>query len=599
MFNLLKELYDYAVRENLTAIPGFKKRTIDAYISLDKDGNFIGIVPSESKKVFAPDLGNVSRGAQKCDILISQAKYVLGLGDGNIHTKHEFFKSALKEASEFEPAFSVVSDWLDDNERLENLRTELKNSKFKADSAIGFMIDGKPLEKFTGYCDWWEKFRNEQCGKSNSNSKKQSDKSIKNRVCMITGNECNPIDTVSKVNGLILVGGHTSGDAIICFNKEAPAYSSYGFKQGENASVSEEAITAVNAALENLIDDAPVHAKTKFVHWYKEPMTSDYMKILEDDWNCDMFDDTDEEDEEDTNNIIVDKSEVKKLVKSIRKGEKPTMPENIYYIMPLSGGGGRIMVRGFDEGRCEDLHNSIRAWFEDMDLVKIGGGLLSTPKLFRIYTRLLKFSDKDNDIQSRIKDELSGLDNAIMNAIIKDYPIPDSAAVRTLAQIRSRMYSDTKSDFIKYPDSVCCQILKVWLIRRGKKMETCVNENYQSDAYQLGRLFAVYAAIQKKASPEVNVGVVERYYSSASVKPAFVLGKLASLSQYHLANVAKVDKGAAIHYSKMLADISCKVKLPMPSVLTTEEQAEFALGYYQQCAEIFKPKKNKDNTENN
>lgn len=586
MFNLLRELYDYAVRENLTAIPGFKKRTVDAYISLDKDGNFIGIVPSESKKVFAPDLGSTANGTQKCNILISKAEYVLALSDGNTLVKHEFFKSALKEASEFEPAFSVVSDLLDDNERLENLRTELKNSKFKADSAIGFMIDGKPLEKFTGYYDWWQKFRKEQCGSSAGS-----------KVCIITGNESSPVPTVPKINGLMSVGGHTSGDAIICFDKAA--FCSYGFKQGENASVSEEAIIAVNAALENLIADAPVHAKTKFVHWYKEPMTSDYMKILEDDWDCDMFDDSDEEDEEDTNSIIVDKSEVKKLVKSIRKGEKPIMPENIYYIMPLSGGGGRIMVRGFDEGRCEDLHNSIKAWFEDMDLVKIGGGLLSTPKLFRIYTRLIKFSNADKDIQSRIKDELSGLDNAIMNSIIKDYPIPDSAAVRVLAYIRSAMYSDNKSDFIKYPDSVCCQILKVWLIRRGKKMETCVNENYQSNAYQLGRLFAVYAAIQKKASPEVNVGVVERYYSSASVKPAFVLGKLASLSQYHLANVAKVDKGAAIHYSKMLADISCKVKLPMPSVLTTEEQAEFALGYYQQCAEIFKPKKNKDNTENN
>lgn len=118
-------------------------------------------------------------------------------------------------------------------------------------------------------------------------------------------------------------------------------------------------------------------------------------------------------------------------------------------------------------------------------------------------------------------------------------------------------------------------------------MATTVNYEYPSAAYQCGRLFAVYAAIQRKANPDVNVGVVERYYASASVKPAFVLGKLASLSHYHL---SKLDSGSAVFYQKMLNSISCQIALPLPNVLTTEEQSEFALGYYQQCAEIFKPK---------
>lgn len=70
---MLKALYDYARNNQLTAIPGFKNRAVDAYISLDREGNFLDIVPAAVKKVFAPDLGSAANGTQKCNILISKA----------------------------------------------------------------------------------------------------------------------------------------------------------------------------------------------------------------------------------------------------------------------------------------------------------------------------------------------------------------------------------------------------------------------------------------------------------------------------------------------------------------------------------------------
>lgn len=67
---MLKELYDYSLSRGLAVTPGFSKRTINAYISLDKDGNLLGIVPTpKDKKVVAPDLGSDANGTKNATLL--------------------------------------------------------------------------------------------------------------------------------------------------------------------------------------------------------------------------------------------------------------------------------------------------------------------------------------------------------------------------------------------------------------------------------------------------------------------------------------------------------------------------------------------------
>ncbi len=574
---MLKELYDYAQKNALTAKPGFKERKVDGYISLNKTGEFLGIVPSVSKKVLVPDLGSTANGSMKCNILISKAEYIFSLGNGNIPMKHVFFKDALRFGGKYEPMFQTCLDALESPDCFEKMKTAFEESRFKPASMLGFQVDGFAIEQSGRYLEWWQKFRKEQCGISDKAG---------NHVCLVTGELIVPAATVPKVSGLRVVGGHSSGDAIICFDKAA--FCSNDLKQGENAAVSEEAITAVNAALGKLIQEAPTHANTKLVHWYHQKEEIDYFRLTDFDFYWGSENETAASNKEDEEEAI-NQQEIRNLAKAIWNGELPAQPENRYYMLPMSGGGGRIMIRGFDEGNCGELHENFAAWFHDLSLCTVGKvGTKKHPKLYTIYMRLLKQGGGGKSISDRMKKELSGLDTYVLYSIVKKRPLPDSMAVRALAYIRSALYNDNDSGYMKHPDDVCCQILKAWLIRRGKPMSVTVNFDYPSAAYQCGRLFAVYAAIQKKANPEVNVGVVERFYASASVKPAFVLGKLASLSQYHLAKIE--ESGLAVHYQRMLNDISCKIELPFPSVLTTEEQSEFALGYYQQCAEIFKPK---------
>lgn len=124
-------------------------------------------------------------------------------------------------------------------------------------------------------------------------------------------------------------------------------------------------------------------------------------------------------------------------------------------------------------------------------------------------------------------------------------------------------------------------------------MEAARSETRRNTAYYCGQLMATYVAIQRRAMPEVGVGVAERFYTAASTNPAFVIGKLAQLSQHHL---SKLDTGLAVYYERLLSEIYLQIgETPIPATLNAEQQTEFALGYYQQRAALYSNTSNAEN----
>lgn len=114
------------------------------------------------------------------------------------------------------------------------------------------------------------------------------------------------------------------------------------------------------------------------------------------------------------------------------------------------------------------------------------------------------------------------------------------------------------------------------------------NPNHPSPAYQIGAMVAVYAALQQRAYPDVNVTVVQRFFASAQQTPALVLGRLAKMSTHHL---AKLENPVARVYESQLADISARIGDRIPTVLALPEQSLFALGYYQMTATMNQKRK--------
>ena len=121
-----------------------------------------------------------------------------------------------------------------------------------------------------------------------------------------------------------------------------------------------------------------------------------------------------------------------------------------------------------------------------------------------------------------------------------------------------------------------------------------LNQDSPSKAYQTGRLMAVYAMIQNTALGDVGAGVVERYYTSACSSPALVMGKLATMSQYHLSKIRGTNPGLYIYYTRMLEEITVKIGDSIPKTFDLKQQSEFALGYYFQRSQRYNDKKTEE-----
>jgi CRISPR-associated protein Csd1 len=127
----------------------------------------------------------------------------------------------------------------------------------------------------------------------------------------------------------------------------------------------------------------------------------------------------------------------------------------------------------------------------------------------------------------------------------------------------------------------------------GQAIKPYLNEENPNPAYQCGRLMAVLADLQRTAQGDVGAGVVQRYYASASTTPSLVLGRLTRTSQYHL---NKLDGGLAYWYENKISGIWSNLKDNIPRTLSLEDQSLFALGYYQQIANMRAKNTNNQNT---
>lgn len=583
---MLEALHNYATDNSLAAKPGFKTKNVKYYIMLSANGDFLGFDPVTVPPM-CPDIGSLANGTTKSNIIAEKAEVIFNIPEEKNGTqvykreqKQKFYMDALKEASEFDPLFKAAVIGLENH--LDIIKEEFsKLDKAKFGDVLSISVDGKPLESSSGYLEWWEGFRKRFDTSKGSGSKVR---------CFITGELTEPVRTVPPVQGLQTVGGHTKGDSFICFDKDA--YQSYGFEQAANAAVSEEAVTAVNASLAKLLKESPPPlAGAKNIHWFSEQTENDVTEIL--DFGFDFSEneaDSSEQKEE-------DEERVRKMFTALMNNSLPDMPRNRYYMMSLSGVNGRVMVRSYDEGTYDELCGNLRRWYEDIAIYIPNYGY-KYPKLFGLYSRLLKAQKDSGKLSDRIKNELSGLSSQIMFAIMHNTPLPDTVAAKALAYIRSDILSDPNDDnnpqkSQKSPDRIACQILKAWLNRRYKiqnKEELIImdklNPQSPSAAYQTGRLMAEYAAVQTDALGDVNAGIVERYYTSACASPALVMGKLSTMSQYHLSKLKSDKKWLYDIHCKAIEEISCKIGEAIPKRFSLEQQSEFALGYYFQCSEI-------------
>lgn len=578
---MLHELANYVNGKGINVKPGFKAKASHWTIQLTVSGQFVDVYKDERDFTLCPHLEQselVSGREKRSHFLLATLPVVTGYKSSKKadKEKHDYFKNLLVEASEFEPMLKMCTEVLENELIIKKINDKLEESNARATESITFKVGNiYPIELDTWH-SWWQEFR--------STLRSENTEQGKTR-CFLTGELVDPVRTHPKVSGLRQVGGDSSG-VLIGFDKDS--FESYGLKQSLNATVSEEAASTYVRALDELISEAPRPlANTLYLHWYKESLSKE-----DDLLDSDVFG-------EDDSGEYAAMQNVERIFQALKEGQRPEYTDNKYYILQVSATGGRIMVRDWITGDFYELVTNLRKWFSDIQIIKpYGSSLTSGFKISAALMRLVPYRAKENprDTFRRASDSLAPLMPRFYRSIITDQPLPDFVAAKSLLYIRSKLLQADDNTSMANLDWISCGLLKAWLIRRdtktggGTKMKTGLNKNHPSVSYQIGRMMAVLAEIQKAALGDVGAGVIQKYYAAASTTPALVLGRLIKTAQYHL---DKMSKGLAYWYEDQLAEIASKMGDNIPSTLSLEEQALFALGYYQQKAHMLERRRTK------
>ena len=575
---MLRALYEYGKSHpEVLKLPGFSDRTIKYVVELDGTGGFVSIRPSERRSVSCPDMGGATRGSGVvANVLMEKASISIGLDPGvsgkaleRVEGKRACFLDYFRELAI--PEFAVVLRALETDDILDAIQSEAVACGVSAGDVVGFAVSGALLSDVPAVQSWWASRASGGSGPCTS-------------VDVVTGEACAPARLFDPVPSSVKIarGGQASGVALISFNK--PSFESYNLTQGFNSPMSAGTAKTVMDAFIDLGNQAVSLGDVNFMHWYDCDVDSADDVLLQAFFAFDGQDDGPDGSDADEASAVAAAST---LVTSPLTGTSPvSLMGRQYHIMVVQPEMSRMVVRSYEKGSYEDLYRNIQAWFDDMSLVSaFGKGWVRPRKLNALLFALLSASESKKKSYSDKMKHLSPLVVPILKACIDGTCLPDAVAARALAAIHSGIYNSENAGYI---NPVAMQCLKLWLIRKNNERSRGImaelNRGCAQPAYHCGRLLAVYEQVQAQVNPDVNVGVLTKFYAGCSQSPALVLGNMQALSVHHFQKFT--SRSYRRLYESVLEEVWSDLGADIPKNLTLEEKAYFALGYWQQRADL-------------
>ena len=570
---MLQALMDYG--SGLDSEPGFKTREVRWCIDLTTDGRFLNVLPLGDDKrgqmqPRCPDMHNMNAGG-KSHFLVETAQTVALLFKVNedpkkvasSEDKHSFFVALLRKAANSIPMLAIMANVVEDEIKLSEIRDALAHHKAKPTDWLGWRVGGADPREDNTVQSWWREWRHTDMGSGSSNSTPSSGNASDGAmVCFLTGETVQPLPTHPKITGLSGVGGLGTGDVMVGFDKDA--FGSFGLDQSANAAMSAEAAQKYVDGLNDLIrNHSRKIANALVVHWFKE-------RVAQEDDPFEWLNGFESQEQIEA----AARAAARRLLNSIRSGERATLGDNRYYALTLSGASGRVMVRDWMEGQFEDLVLNIEAWFADLAIVaRDGNGLARDPKFMAVCGALVR----------DLKDLPAPTAATLWQAAVQCLPIPQPLMAQALARFRTDLVNKDQPPF----NHARVALIKTYFIRLkpggDNTMTAYLNPEHPEPAYHCGRLLAVLANLQRAALGDVGAGVVQRYYAAVSQTPGLIIGRLASNARNHL---GKLEGGLAFWYESKIADVMSQLGDRVPRILDLEGQGLFALGYYQQLAAL-------------
>jgi CRISPR-associated protein Csd1 len=592
---MIKELVEFGKRIR-TGHDALKDEPISIDLIINDDGSFDSFLVIEKISRKAEALNSKKGQARllldkaeevlnytgfKPDILEEEKSPVQKKTESATYSKHHLFLAKLqiyKDIENLSPVFefyySNKSNGLDKAIR----EFEIQVGEKERAGNIAFRVNDRRLhEQEIVYDAIIDRFEREQSQQLVG----------KKKYCSVCGKSDFPV--LDKPHGLIkrVPDGQSAGCALVSYNEKA--FESYNLKGNDNSSIctncAKNYVEGLNWLLANgsetLIEDKKGKVKSQFVYSNRKNFGSDTAMIY---W-------TKVEESTDELNLLdnPDMGQVKNLIDSVanaKVNEAKYIKTNQFYSCTLSGAAARIAIRDWIEIGLEDYRRNIAKWFQDI-AVRAFGETRYVP-LYALAKAGHNTKSSNDPTNARVATQL--WDSALKNSIPPLWIL--TAVLKRIRFVENSEEGQTQETMT--PERAA--LIRFILNRNSKNGGTMIKEqndpNDKSPAIVCGKIFAVMESIQQAAQgKDLNAGIRERFFTSASTNPATAFGRLMKLSQNHISKLKHEKPGLAVLLDRQLQEL-CSLLNGFPALFSLEEQGQFALGYYHQKQQNYDSAKN-------
>lgn len=571
---ILQALYDYYARKNTDpesglAQPGFEWKEIPFVIEIDTQGNPVQIEDTREgdgkrkrARAFLVPQGVKKTSGIAANLLWDNAAYVLGVAT----------KGKPKRVEEQRQAFIA---------KIESLPTPVRTD-VGVQAVLNFLrrTNADSLSQWT---EWEEivgtvpnlTFRLQgdidlvcQRPAAREAIRIEQDITGADGLCLVTG-ETGEIERLhTAIKGVW--GAKTLGANIVSFNLDA--FNSYGKTQGANAPVSKRAAFSYTTALNHLLRKDSLQrlqvGDASVVFWADRPT----------EWETGVVDIFGEPTKDDPDRNV---RAVMSLYSTLDHGllENET-GQTRFFALGLAPNAARIAIRFWQHGTVAEMAGRIKQHFDDLAIER---SLRDPPylSLFRLLVSVATQGKADN-----IPPNLGG---ELMRSILAGLPYPQTLLAAAVRRIRAEHeVTYARASLIKACINRATRYANPTI---KEELTMSLDEANTNVGYRLGRLFAVLEKIQEEANPGINATIRDRFYGAASSTPVTVFSTLLKLKNHHLSKLE--NRGRAVNLEKRVGEIMEGLS-DFPAQLPIADQGRFAIGYYHQRQDFFKPTDSKE-----
>jgi CRISPR-associated protein Csd1 len=546
---ILASLRDLAVREHLLTNPDYEPKAVAWVIQVGEGGEFLGLVQAGEGKRFSIPRRTGRTSAASPDFLVDKSEYVLGVcrqeqlpkprKPTDLAKRSGLFRAAVAAAYDstgLAPLKAVI-DFLSDREERERCAAAAEAEGYKNNDLFAFRYQGGLVHDIPEVQAYFSSWR----GSSTEPGVQ----------CLVCGRTRAPVD---KHPGVRVPGGTTSGIALVSFNSDA--FESFGLSRNDNAPVCRECADAYTTALNRCLDPKYVDQAGNVLSRRSVRLCPDTAAVYWAEGDAPVVD---------LFSSLLDaptEEVVKHLFLAPQEGREPAEVGARFYCLLISGGQGRATLRGLHTQTLGAAERNVREYFRALDIGQ------DSPFPLWVLLRSLALQGKTDNLSPNLASDF-------FLAVLFGRPFPRTLLSVAVARCRAeRKVSRERA-----------ALLRACLIR-NYKMEVTVSLDMENmePGYRLGRLLAVLERLQADAQNKPNKTIVDRFYGAASTRPATVFPSLIRLAQHH---VAKLQ--SAGYHQKRLGEVLDGIAA-FPATLRLDEQGLFALGYYHQRQEFFRPR---------